>query len=123
VVCDVWYLEPQTRRPGKSTTDFASRVKYMIAKRAGLKNVHWDGYLKYFRPSKHLLEHRQKIFAHRLLHRSLDESEKTNGLQENGVIRNGHYKKNGETQAKSDPHKLRRRTRTLSAPNIFAIQT
>lgn len=27
VVCDVWYLEPQTRRPDESAIEFAARVK------------------------------------------------------------------------------------------------
>ena len=27
VVCDVWYLDTQTREPGESPSDFAKRVK------------------------------------------------------------------------------------------------
>jgi glycerol-3-phosphate O-acyltransferase 3/4 len=35
----------------------------MIAKKAGLINVPWDGYLKYFRPSPRFTEHKQRVFA------------------------------------------------------------
>lgn len=30
VVCDVWFLEPQTIQSGESVTDFASRVKVIF---------------------------------------------------------------------------------------------
>jgi len=69
VVCDVWYLEPQTIQPGESTTDFANRVKAMISKRAGIVNVGWDGYMKYFRPSERFVEERRKIYASSLISR------------------------------------------------------
>jgi glycerol-3-phosphate O-acyltransferase 3/4 len=69
VVCDVWYLEPQTMRPNENPTQFANRVKAMIAKKAGLINVHWDGYLKYFRPSSRFMETKQRIFAQTLKNR------------------------------------------------------
>jgi hypothetical protein len=57
--------EPQYRHHDESSAAFALRVKEMIAKyahlsvlhlvftlsrRAELKSVHWDGYLKYFKP-------------------------------------------------------------------------
>ncbi|KAM9945358.1 hypothetical protein ACTFIT_003614 [Dictyostelium discoideum] len=64
-VCDVWYLEPQTIREGETATQFANRVKAMIAKKAGIINVPWDGYLKYFKPGSRFAEHKQKIFASR----------------------------------------------------------
>eukprot|EP01114_Cavostelium_apophysatum_P015852 TRINITY_DN4404_c0_g1_i1.p1 TRINITY_DN4404_c0_g1~~TRINITY_DN4404_c0_g1_i1.p1 ORF type:complete len:579 (+),score=100.79 TRINITY_DN4404_c0_g1_i1:116-1852(+) len=69
VVADVWYLEPQTIQPGESASDFADRVKGMIAKKAGLINVQWDGYLKYFKPSARFVEERRKIFASSLISR------------------------------------------------------
>ncbi|OEL28785.1 Glycerol-3-phosphate acyltransferase 3 [Dichanthelium oligosanthes] len=57
VVCDVWYLEPQYLREGETAIAFAERVRDMIAARAGLKKVPWDGYLKHNRPSpKHTEE-------------------------------------------------------------------
>jgi len=69
VVCDVWYLEPQTIRPNESPTQFANRIKALIAKKAGLINVHWDGYLKYFRPSPKFLETKQRVFAQSIVKR------------------------------------------------------
>ncbi|KAI0511488.1 hypothetical protein KFK09_012118 [Dendrobium nobile] len=69
VVCDVWYLEPQYLRPGETPIEFAERVRDMIATRAGLKKVPWDGYLKYFRPSPKLTERKQQIFAESVLQR------------------------------------------------------
>ncbi|PRP88757.1 malate dehydrogenase [Planoprotostelium fungivorum] len=63
VVCDVYYLDPQTIAPGETSSAFADRVKSLIAKKAGLINVPWDGYLKYFRPSERFVSERQKIFA------------------------------------------------------------
>ncbi|GAM20281.1 hypothetical protein SAMD00019534_034560, partial [Acytostelium subglobosum LB1] len=68
-VCDVWYLEPQTKHPDESSTQFANRIKAMIAKKAGLINVPWDGYLKYFKPSSRFAEHKQRIFASRFTRR------------------------------------------------------
>ncbi|PKA60207.1 Lysophospholipid acyltransferase LPEAT1 [Apostasia shenzhenica] len=69
VVCDVWYLEPQYLRRGETPIEFAERVRDMIAARAGLKKVPWDGYLKYFRPSPKLTEKKQQIFAESVLER------------------------------------------------------
>lgn len=48
VVCDVYFLEPQTKEEGESAQQFAERVQQMIAHRAKLKVVPWDGYLKYY---------------------------------------------------------------------------
>jgi hypothetical protein len=48
LVCDVWFLEPQTQRAGESAVEFSNRVKDMIAKKAGLRSVEWDGYLKFW---------------------------------------------------------------------------
>ncbi|XP_020692180.1 glycerol-3-phosphate acyltransferase 9 isoform X2 [Dendrobium catenatum] len=67
VVCDVWYLEPQYLRPDETSIEFAERIRDMIAARAGLKKVPWDGYLKYFRPSSKLTERKQQIFAESVL--------------------------------------------------------
>ncbi|KAK9677483.1 hypothetical protein RND81_11G146000 [Saponaria officinalis] len=73
VVCDVWYLEPQTLRTGETSIQFAERVRDMIAHRAGLKKVPWDGYLKYSRPSPRLTESKQKSFAKSILARYQDK--------------------------------------------------
>eukprot|EP00455_Lapot_gusevi_P026456 TRINITY_DN2790_c0_g1_i5.p1 TRINITY_DN2790_c0_g1~~TRINITY_DN2790_c0_g1_i5.p1 ORF type:complete len:427 (+),score=161.31 TRINITY_DN2790_c0_g1_i5:32-1282(+) len=80
VVCDVWYLEPQRIQPGENAIQFSSRVKKMIADRAGLKNVEFDGYLKHFKPSQRYVEERQKLFVQSLRQRfprrpSLDAAE------------------------------------------------
>jgi len=48
LVCDIYFLEPQTKQPNEDTTEFASRVQRMIAERAQLQIVPWDGYLKYY---------------------------------------------------------------------------
>lgn len=52
VVCDVYFIEPQAKRPGESSTHFAERVQQMIAKKANLKIAPWDGYLKYYNLGK-----------------------------------------------------------------------
>ncbi|XP_062190459.1 glycerol-3-phosphate acyltransferase 9-like [Phragmites australis] len=69
VVCDVWYLEPQYLRDGETAIEFAERVRDMIAARAGLKKVPWDGYLKHNRPSPKHTEEKQRIFAESVLRR------------------------------------------------------
>ena len=38
----------QVQAAGESSQQFAERVQQLIAKRAGLKVVPWDGYLKYY---------------------------------------------------------------------------
>jgi glycerol-3-phosphate O-acyltransferase 3/4 len=48
VVCDVYFLEPQTQREGESSKEFAERVQKLIAERANLTVAPWDGYLKYY---------------------------------------------------------------------------
>ena len=48
VVCDVYFLEPQTQQKGESAAEFAARVQTMIAQRAKLTIAPWDGYLKYY---------------------------------------------------------------------------
>ena len=52
VVCDVYFLEPQTQQPFEDSTEFASRVQQMIARQAQLCIVPWDGYLKYYNLGK-----------------------------------------------------------------------
>ena len=69
VVCDVYYLEPQTIADGETAVQFANRVKEMIAAKAELTCVPWDGYLKHLRPSAKFVEHRQKLIAQSMLRR------------------------------------------------------
>ena len=69
VVCDVWYLSPQHRRDaeGETAIEFSERVKRLIAERAGLKNVSWDGYLKHFRPSARYVKEQQSRVARAMM--------------------------------------------------------
>ena len=48
VVCDVYFLEPQTKHKDESSQQFAERVQKLIANRAKLHIAPWDGYLKYY---------------------------------------------------------------------------
>lgn len=77
LICDVWYLKPQVRRPGESATQFAARVKKSIADKAGLKNVNWDGYMKYWKPSARYLHARQEMYADKLRSLHLPERQNT----------------------------------------------
>ncbi|KAJ9519611.1 hypothetical protein QJQ45_013373 [Haematococcus lacustris] len=66
LVCDVWFLEPQTRGPDETADQFAGRVQRIIAETAGLKVVPWDGYLKYYNlgtAKPGLVEKRRKVMA------------------------------------------------------------
>ncbi|KAK9915974.1 hypothetical protein WJX75_006800 [Coccomyxa subellipsoidea] len=69
VVCDVYFLEPQTKLPEENAQQFAERVQKMIAERAKLQVAPWDGYLKYYTLGvKHpdLIEKRRKVFGERI---------------------------------------------------------
>lgn len=48
MIVDVWWLPPVQRLPGESSIEMAERVKEMISKTAGLRNLSWDGYMKNF---------------------------------------------------------------------------
>jgi glycerol-3-phosphate O-acyltransferase 3/4 len=66
VVCDVYFLEPTSKKPGETSQEFAERVQKMIADRANLRIAPWDGYLKYYNlGDKHpdLVDKRRKAFA------------------------------------------------------------
>jgi glycerol-3-phosphate O-acyltransferase 3/4 len=63
LVVDVWFLDPQTRAPGESGAAFSQRVQRMIAARAGLKAMDWDGYMKYWRPSPKFMSACQRNVA------------------------------------------------------------
>ena len=66
-VCDVYFLEPEKMKPSENGVGFSSRVKANIARRAGLKNLEFDGYLKYYVASEKLGEKRKKMWAEELL--------------------------------------------------------
>lgn len=66
LVCDVYFLEPQSRQPGESAQQFAERVQRMIADKARLRIAPWDGYLKYYNlGEKHpdLIEKQRRVFS------------------------------------------------------------
>jgi glycerol-3-phosphate O-acyltransferase 3/4 len=76
LVCDVYFLEPQTRKEGESAAAFAERVQHMIAKKIGLKIAPWDGYLKYYNLGERhpdLIEKQRKVYADKLLTKWLSE--------------------------------------------------
>lgn len=52
LVCDVYFLPPQTLLPNEDSAAFAARVQRLIAKWAHLRIVPWDGYLKYYNLGK-----------------------------------------------------------------------
>lgn len=60
---DVYFLEPQKKLPNEDAIQFTERVKEMIAKKAKLINLNWDGYLKYYSPSEKLTEAKQRLNA------------------------------------------------------------
>lgn len=77
VVCDVYFLEPQSLQPGETAQEFASRVQAIIANQARLRIVPWDGYLKYYNlGEKHpqLIEKRQRVFAHSMRRHLLERN-------------------------------------------------
>ncbi len=63
MVVDVWFMDPVCIAPGETGALFAQRVQRMIAARAGLKAVDWDGYMKYWRPSDKFIQKRQESLA------------------------------------------------------------
>ena len=77
VVCDVWYLDPQVKGPDETPVEFSNRVKEMIAKKAGLVNVPWNGYLKYLQPNESFKEERPKIYAEELAKKLEKRAENT----------------------------------------------
>ena len=78
VVCDVYYMDPQYRREGETSTEFAGRVKEMIAKQARLISVPWDGYLKYFKPRPAYKERRKEQYTKLLVSRFAELPEFSN---------------------------------------------
>ncbi|KAF6002433.1 1-acylglycerol-3-phosphate O-acyltransferase 6 (lysophosphatidic acid acyltransferase, zeta) [Cyanidiococcus yangmingshanensis] len=66
VVCDVYYLEPQSLRANETPAAFAARVKRLIARRIGLIETNWDGFLKRHQLSPKFREHRQEVLAYRI---------------------------------------------------------
>jgi len=63
LVCDVYFLPPETKQPEETPEAFAARVKRLICQKAGLVDVPWDGYMKHFRPSERFVEKRRHLIA------------------------------------------------------------
>jgi glycerol-3-phosphate O-acyltransferase 3/4 len=89
LIANVYFLEPTVRRDGESAEAFAQRVKLLIADKAGLKAVEWDGYLKHFLPSPRLLSQSKQVYAdafRRLLEevrrRDAEEQDQAGGEEE-----------------------------------------
>ena len=61
VVCDVYFLEPTSKRNGESSQQFAERVQGSIAQRANLRIAPWDGYLKYYNLGVKVSFHQQVL--------------------------------------------------------------
>eukprot|EP01027_Heterolobosea_sp_BB2_P001728 GEZU01002576.1.p1 GENE.GEZU01002576.1~~GEZU01002576.1.p1 ORF type:complete len:573 (-),score=204.78 GEZU01002576.1:29-1747(-) len=107
LMCDVYFLEPQKIRPDENAVQFATRVKTMIAKKAKLIDVPWDGYLKYYKPSKRFTEQKQKLFAQNLLKKwgeqreqqKDEEEEKKQQQQQQQKISSASEKGNGRAPA------------------------
>merc|ERR1712228_995183 len=62
MVVEVHYLEPQSKEENESDIEFSDRVKAMIAKAGGLKNVAWNGYLKHYKPSERVIDKTKKCW-------------------------------------------------------------
>jgi len=63
LICDVTFLEPQKRKDDENAVEFANRVKACISKKARLKSVDFDGYMKHWKPSERFINMRKKQFA------------------------------------------------------------
>ncbi|XP_028932860.1 glycerol-3-phosphate acyltransferase 3 isoform X1 [Ornithorhynchus anatinus] len=63
IVCDVWYLPPETREEGEDAVQFANRVKSAIANQGGLAELPWDGGLKRAKVKGSFKEEQQKNYS------------------------------------------------------------
>lgn len=68
LVCDIYFMDLVTRDQSVNETpiEFANRVKKMIADKANLKNVPWDGYMKHYEPSERAIRAKRKLLANDL---------------------------------------------------------
>lgn len=105
VVADVWFLEPTTKAENETIEEFSNRVKALIAKQAGLNNVPWDGYMKYFRPSEKFIDERRRLFA-----QSIQRKVSSYNLQEL------------EEEALSKPQEQTHENGTLSLKEHYSFQ-
>jgi len=75
VVCDVYWLDPQKKRPDESAEDFALRVQKMVSEACGLKVTKWNGYMKHYMPSQRVKDAPREMFA-KMLTRKLRARER-----------------------------------------------
>ncbi|EME26682.1 phospholipid/glycerol acyltransferase family protein [Galdieria sulphuraria] len=73
LVCDVYFLPPETKEPEETPEAFAARVKRLVCQKAGLVDVPWDGYMKHFRPSERFVEKRRHLIG-RVLQEQLQKN-------------------------------------------------
>ncbi|XP_076053323.1 glycerol-3-phosphate acyltransferase 4-like [Oratosquilla oratoria] len=97
IVCDVWYLPPMYRKEDESAIAFANRVKAKIARRGGMLDLSWDGFLKAKPPKDEYRKRKQKEIAEHMQPKSENV-----GSSEPGDIAEEH----SVTQSSSDEHKL-----------------
>jgi len=60
MVVDIYWMEPQKMKMFETSEAFADRVKALIAKKTGLKDVAWNGYLKHYKPSDRIIEEKKE---------------------------------------------------------------
>jgi len=63
LVCDVWYLPPETQKPDETGLEFANRIKAEIAQRGGLVDLEWDGGLKRDKPKPQMKLKQQEEYS------------------------------------------------------------
>ncbi|KAM6429952.1 glycerol-3-phosphate acyltransferase 3-like [Rhynochetos jubatus] len=63
LVCNVWYLPPMVKEEEEDAVHFANRVKAVIAARAGMSVLPWDGGLKRKKVKESFKEEQQKKYC------------------------------------------------------------
>uniref|UniRef100_A0A8C3M635 Uncharacterized protein n=1 Tax=Geospiza parvula TaxID=87175 RepID=A0A8C3M635_GEOPR len=63
IVCNVWYLPPMVKEKEEDAVHFADRVKAVIAARAGMSVLPWDGGLKRKKVKESFKEEQQKKYC------------------------------------------------------------
>eukprot|EP00808_Paulinella_micropora_P007288 g7097.t1 len=109
VVCDVYFLPPMKIGEGETDIDFSKRVKAAIAKKAGLIDRQWDGYLKHFKPSGRYVQVRQQLYAESLM-KGASVAEADEKISENppGLPDDHHHDHHSEEKNKPDSESLPR---------------
>uniref|UniRef100_A0A6B2G3B0 Glycerol-3-phosphate acyltransferase 3 (Trinotate prediction) n=1 Tax=Myxobolus squamalis TaxID=59785 RepID=A0A6B2G3B0_MYXSQ len=67
VYCDVWFLPPVARLPNEDAVSFARRVQKVIAEKAKMVNLHWDGNLKRTYVPSYLKQNKREEYAKSIL--------------------------------------------------------